>query len=88
MDTLGASARPGSTAVTTVGEANPLHRHHASLISIAVTGKPDPVTAAIARHLDESGSVYLELPDGRLALILDLSGATWLTRRDARYLRD
>jgi hypothetical protein len=59
-----------------------------TLISIAVAGKPDPVTAAIIRHLDESGSVYLELPNGRLALILDLSGATWLTRRDAQYLRD
>lgn len=88
MDTPGASAHPGSTAVTTVGEANPLHGHHAALISIAVAGKPDPVTAAIARHLDESGSVYLELPDGRLALILDLSGATSLTRRAAQYLRD
>jgi DNA-binding GntR family transcriptional regulator len=88
MDIPGASAHPGSTAVTTVGEANPLHKHHAALISIAVAGKPDPVTAAIARHLDESGSVYLELPDGRLALILDLSGATRLTRRDAQYLRD
>jgi hypothetical protein len=88
MDSPGASAHPGSTAVTTVGEANPLHEHHAALISIAVAGKPDPVTAAIARHLAESGSVYLELPDGRLALIVDLSGATWLTRRDAQYLRD
>lgn len=88
MDSPGASAHPGSTAVTTVGEANPLHEHHAALISVAVAGRADPVTAAIARHLDESGSVYLELPDGRLALILDLSAATWLTRRDARYLRD
>jgi hypothetical protein len=53
-----------------------------------MAGKPDPVTAAITRHLDESGSVCLELPDGRLALILDLSGAAWLTRKDAQYLRD
>ena len=88
MDTPGGSAHADSTAVTHVGEANPLHKHHAALISIAVAGKPDPVTAAITRHLDGSGSVYLELPDGRLALILDLSGAMSLTRRGAQYLRD
>jgi hypothetical protein len=88
MDTPGASAHEDSTAVTTVGEANPLHKHHAALISVAVADKPDPVTAAITRHLDESGSVYLELPDGRLTLVLDLSGAMALTRTGAQYLRD
>jgi DNA-binding GntR family transcriptional regulator len=88
MDAPGESAPADSAAVTTVGEANPLHKHHAALISVAVAGKPDPVTAAITRHLDESGSVYLELPDGRLTLILDLSGAMSLTRSDAHYLRD
>jgi DNA-binding GntR family transcriptional regulator len=87
MDTPGASAHAG-TAVTTVGEANSLHKHHAALISVTVAGNPDPVTEAIARHLGESGSLYLELPDGRLALILDLSGAASLTRAAPRYLRD
>lgn len=83
-----ASVHTGSTTVTEVGQANPLHRHHAALICVTVVGEPDPVTAAIARHVGESGSVYLELPDGRLALILDLSGASRLTRREPRYLRD
>lgn len=83
-----ASAHIGSTTVTEVGQANPLHAHRAALICITVIGEPDPVTAAIARHIGESGSVYLELPDGRLALVLDLSIASRLTRREARYLRD
>lgn len=82
------SVHAGSTTVTEVGQANPLHAHHAALICVTVAGEPDPVTAAIARHIGETGSVYLELPDGRLALILDLSAASRLTRREARYLRD
>lgn len=88
MSISGAPAQIGSTTVIEVGQASPLHMHPATLICIAVTGEPDAVTAAIARHIGESGSVYLELPDGRLALIVDLSGASRLTRREARYLRD
>lgn len=29
---------------------------------------PDPVTPAIARHMTDSGRVFLELPDGRLTV--------------------
>jgi hypothetical protein len=71
------SASTGRTTVTTVAHANPLFMYDAPLIRIAVTGEPDAVTAAIARQVDESGRVFLELPDGRVALILDLSGGSW-----------
>jgi hypothetical protein len=51
------------------------------LIRISVSGRPDPVTTTIARHITESGSVFLELPDGRLTVILHLDGKTWIARR-------
>jgi hypothetical protein len=35
------------------------------LIRVTASGQPDPVTAAIARQVTDSGSVFLELPDGR-----------------------
>ena len=79
-----ASAHIGSTTVAEAGQVHRLHSHRAALICITVIGEPDPVTAAIARHIGESGSVYLELPDGRRALILDLSGASRLTQKASR----
>jgi hypothetical protein len=83
-----APANIGSTTVIEAGQVNALYMHQATLICITVTGEPDAVTAAIARHVGEAGSVYLELPDGRLALIVDLSGASRLTWGEVRYLRD
>jgi hypothetical protein len=74
------SASTGRTTVTTVAHANPLFTYDRPLIRITVTGGPDAVTAAIARQVDESGSVFLELPDGRVALIIDLSGGSWNAR--------
>lgn len=69
---------PSATCVTvtTAVHANPMGIYDAPLIHVTVVGEPDPVTAAIARHVNESGSAYLELPDGRLVLIIDL--ADWL----------
>lgn len=74
------SASTGRTTVTTVAHANPLSMYDCPLIRIAVTGEPDAVTAAIARHVDDSGSVFLELPDGRVTLIIDMSCRSWITR--------
>ncbi|MGH3302855.1 MAG: hypothetical protein ACRDOK_14455 [Streptosporangiaceae bacterium] len=66
--------------VVTVTRTNPLYGHDAPLIRVSAAGQPDPVTAAIARCVGESGSVYLELPDGRLTVVLDLDGMTWVPR--------
>jgi len=79
MDVPDAPASTGRTTVTVV-RANPLFLYERPLIRIAVTGEPDAVTAAIARHVDESGSVFLELPGGRVALVTGLSGRPWTTR--------
>jgi hypothetical protein len=49
---------------------------HAPLIRVTVSGQPDPVIAAIARHIAKSGSVLLELPDGQLTLVLRVDGKT------------
>jgi hypothetical protein len=49
-------------------------------IRVGTSGRPDPVTAAIARHITESGSVFLELPDGQLTVVLHLNGKTWIAR--------
>jgi hypothetical protein len=73
---------PGTdlSTVVTVTRTNPLYGHDAPVIRVATAGQPDPVTAAIAASIGESGSVYLELPDGRLTVVLDLEGATWVPR--------
>ncbi len=77
------SAAPTLMEVTTLAgtaHANPLYPPDAPLIRIGVADSPDPVTEAIARHVRESGSVFLELPDGRLTVVLHLDGKTWIPR--------
>jgi hypothetical protein len=77
------SDAPRGTVVT-VTQANPLYGHDAPLIRLTLasqpgdTGEADPVTAAIARLISDSGCVYLELPDGRLTVVLELSGKRWI----------
>jgi hypothetical protein len=70
----------GPGTVVTVTRTNPLYGHDAPFIRVASAGQPDPVTAAIAASIGESGSLYLELPDGRLTVVLDLEGMTWVPR--------
>jgi hypothetical protein len=77
------STAPPLTEVTTLAgtaHANPLYPPDATLIRVSVSGRPDPLTAAIARHINESGSVFLELPDGRLTVVLHLDGKTWIAQ--------
>jgi hypothetical protein len=77
------SAAPALTEVTTLAataHANPAYPPDAPLIRVGTSSQPDPVTAAIARHITESGSVFLELPDGRLTVVLHLDGKTWIAR--------
>jgi hypothetical protein len=77
------SAAPALTEVTTLAgtaHANPLYPSDAPLIRVSAADPPDQVTAAIARHIAESGSVFLELPDGRLTVVLHLDGKTWIPR--------
>ncbi len=76
-----AAAGTDVCTVVTVTRTNPLYGHDAPLIRVAAVGcQPDPVTAAIAGSIGESGSVYLELPDGRLTVVLDLESMTWVPR--------
>jgi hypothetical protein len=77
------SAAPTLTEVTTLAgtaHANPFYPPDAPLIRVSDSGQPDSVTAAIARHITESGSVFLELPDGRLTVVLHVDGKTWIAR--------
>jgi hypothetical protein len=77
------SAAPARTEVTTLAtatHANPLYPLDAPLIRVGASDPPDPVTAAIASQVTESGSVFLELPDGRLTVVLHLDGVTWIAR--------
>ena len=76
-------AAPTFTEVTTLAataHVNPLFPPDRPLIRVGTSGQPDPVTAAIARHINESGSVFLELPDGRLTIVLHLDGKTWIAQ--------
>ena len=84
------SAAPALTEITTLAgtaHANPMYPPDAPLIRVSSSGQPDPVTAAIARHVTESGSVFLELPDGRLTVVLHLDGKTWIARPCADGIR-
>jgi hypothetical protein len=76
-------AEPTLTEVVSLAgtaHANPLYPPDAPLIRVSATGSPDPVTVVIARHITESGSVFLELPDGQLTVILRLDGKTWIAQ--------
>jgi hypothetical protein len=78
--TMTESAALVLTEITTLaGSAheNPLYPPDAPLIRVSASGQQDPVTAAIAGHISDSGSVFLELPDGRLTVVLHLDGITW-----------
>ncbi len=73
------SAAPALAEITTLAGsvyANPLYPLDAPLIRVRASGRPDPVSAAIACHITESGSVFLELPDGRLTVIVHLDVKT------------
>jgi hypothetical protein len=86
----GAQTAQGADAgtVVTVTRTNPLYGHDAPFVRVATAGQPDPVTAAIADSIGESGTVYLELPDGRLTVVLDIEGMTWVPRARDEGIRD
>jgi hypothetical protein len=74
---------PALAEITTLAgseHANPMYPPDAPLIRVSASGQPDPLIAAIARHITESGSVFLELPGGRLTVVLDLDGGAWVAR--------
>jgi hypothetical protein len=78
MTESAARALTEDITLAATAHANPLYPADAPLIRVSACGEPDPVTAAIARHITQSGSVFLELPDGRLTVILHLDGKTWI----------
>jgi hypothetical protein len=78
------SAVPAITEITTLADsahANPVYPPDAPLIRVGSSAEPDPAIAAISRHIAESGSVFLELPDGRLTVVLNLDGQAWIAQR-------
>jgi len=78
------SAVPALTEITTLADsvhANLLYPPDAPLIRVGSSAEPDAVIEAIARHVAESGSVFLELPGGRLTVVLNLDGKAWIARR-------
>jgi hypothetical protein len=79
-DSTQSAAGADAGIVVTVTRTNRLYAHDAPLIRVTAAGQPDPVTSAIGRCVGESGSAYLELPDGRLTVVLDLEGMTWVPR--------
>jgi hypothetical protein len=68
---------PVHTEITTLADSahgNALSLPDAPLIRVGPPGQPDPVTVAIARHISDCAAVFLELPDGRLTVVLHLAG--------------
>jgi hypothetical protein len=75
---------PTHTEVTTLADSahgNALYLPDAPLIRVSTSGEPDPVTVAIARHISDSAAVFLELPDGRLTVVLHLAGSSRIPER-------
>jgi hypothetical protein len=73
--TMTESAARVLTEITTLaGSAHESQAYwtDAPLIRVSTSGQQDPVIAAIARHIGDTGSVFLELPDGRLTVVLYL----------------
>jgi hypothetical protein len=84
------SATSAGVEITTLSAAahgNPIYPLEAPLIRVSTSGEPDPVTAAVAGHITDSGSVFLELPDGRLTVVLHLDGVSWIARRTDEGIR-
>lgn len=52
------------------------------LIRVADTGGRDAVATAIASHIGKTGSVFLELPDGRLTMVITVDSETWNPHAD------
>ena len=75
-----ASALTEITTLADSAHAIPLYPPDAPLIRVSASAQLDPVVAAIAHHITESGSVFLELPDGRLTVVLSLDGRAWIAR--------
>jgi hypothetical protein len=76
------------TILAGTAHANALYPLDAPLIRVGASDRPDPVIAAIASHITESGSVFLELPDGRLTVVLHLDGKTWIPQACDEGVRD
>ncbi len=74
------SAAPTLTEVTTVTGTAHANPPDSPLVRVSDSDHPGPVIEAIARHMTESGSVFLELPDGRLTIVLHLDGKTPIQR--------
>jgi hypothetical protein len=68
------------TTLAGTAHADPMYPPDAPLIRVGDSGLPDPLIEAIARNITDSGSVFLELPDGRLTIVLHLDGKTWIPR--------
>jgi hypothetical protein len=80
MTQFAAPTAPEITTLAGTEHANPLYPPGTTLIRVSASGQPDSVAEAIARHITESGSVFLELADGRLTVVLHLDGKTWIPR--------
>lgn len=66
-----------SGTVTVFENTDALYPLGTPLIRVAGTGGRDSVAAAIASHIGKTGSVFLELPDGRLTMVITVDSETW-----------
>lgn len=66
-----------SPTVTVFENTDGLYPLGTPLIRVAGTGGRDAVATAIAAHIGKTGSVFLELPDGRLTMVITVDSQTW-----------
>jgi hypothetical protein len=80
VETAAPTLTAQDTTVAVTAHANPLYPLDVPVIRVSESGESDPVTAAIGREITEAGSVFLELPDGRLTVVLHLDDKAWIAR--------
>jgi hypothetical protein len=68
---------PTPCAVTVFADSDGLYPLGTPLIRVARAGEPDAVASAIAAHIGRTGSVFLELPDGTLTIVVTVDSETW-----------
>jgi len=71
-----------SALVTVFADSDGLYPLGTPLIRVSGPGGPDAVASAIAAHIGKTGSVFLELPDGRLTIVVTVDSQTWNPRAD------
>jgi len=67
-----------SSTVTVFADSDGLYPLGTPLIRVAGAEILDALATAISAHIGNTGSVFLELPDGRLTIVVTVDSEAWV----------